>query len=233
MHRKSCANICHREFFSPLSCEMFNPLCGLFEYSTHDKHALRINPSSGVDPEHLNYFKFIGRCLGLGIFHRQFLDACFIVPFYKMVLKKKVVFADLESADAELYRSLKWMLYVVPDGISRSMPDPHRRDNDITDVIDQTFTITEERFGEIVMTELKPGGLDIPVTEENKKNYVDAVVEYRIPNEQFEALIDGFSELIPLDLINLFDERELEVLIGGVSEIDVYATYPSLFYTLY
>ena len=31
----------------------------------------------------------------------------------------------------------------------------------------------------------------------------------------------GFHELIPADLVNVFDERELELLIGGIAEIDV------------
>jgi hypothetical protein len=58
------------------------------------------------------------------------------------------------------------------------------------------------------------------------------VVEYRISRrvrDQFEAFMSGFSELIPQELINVFDERELELLIGGMSEIDVYVlTYSSL-----
>jgi E3 ubiquitin-protein ligase NEDD4 len=196
-----------REFFFLLSHEMFNPFYCLFEYSAHDNYTLQINPASGVNPEHLNYFKFIGRCLGLGIFHRRFLDAYFIVSFYKMILKKKVTLADLESVDAELHRGMTWML-----------------ENDITDIIDETFTTTEERFGEMVTIELKPGGADVEVNEDNKKDYVDAVVEYRISKrvkEQFEAFMSGFSELIPQDLITVFDERELELLIGGMSEIDV------------
>ena len=97
-------------------------------------------------------------------------------------------------------------------------------ENDITDVIDETFTTAEERFGEMVTIDLKPGGADIPVTEDNKKDYVDCVVEYRIfkrVQEQFEAFMSGFNELIPQELINVFDERELELLIGGMSEIDV------------
>ncbi|KAF8841200.1 HECT-domain-containing protein [Paxillus ammoniavirescens] len=196
-----------REFFFLLSHEMFNPFYCLFEYSAHDNYTLQINPASGVNPEHLNYFKFIGRCLGLGIFHRRFLDAYFIVSFYKMILRKKVTLSDLESVDAELHRGLTWML-----------------ENDITDVIDETFTTTEERFGELVTIELKPGGADVSVTEENKKEYVDAIVEHRISKrvkEQFEAFMSGFSELIPQELITVFDERELELLIGGMSEIDV------------
>ncbi|KAG5645003.1 hypothetical protein DXG03_007280 [Asterophora parasitica] len=196
-----------REFFFLLSHEMFNPFYCLFEYSAHDNYTLQINPASGVNPEHLNYFKFIGRCLGLGIFHRRFLDAYFIVSFYKMILKKKVTLSDLESVDAELHRGMTWML-----------------ENDITDIIDETFTTVEERFGEMVTIELKPGGADVPVTEENKKEYVEHIVDYRISKrvkEQFEAFMSGFSELIPQDLITVFDERELELLIGGMSEIDV------------
>lgn len=76
----------------------------------------------------------------------------------------------------------------------------------------------------MVTVELKPGGEEVPVTEDNKKEYVNCVVEYRISRrvkEQFEAFMSGFSELIPQDLVNVFDERELELLIGGMSEIDV------------
>lgn len=98
-------------------------------------------------------------------------------------------------------------------------------ENDITDIIDETFTTTEERFGEMVTIDLKPGGADVPVTEVNKIDYVDHVVDYRISKrvkEQFEAFMSGFGELIPQELITVFDERELELLIGGMSEIDVY-----------
>ena len=39
--------------------------------------------------------------------------------------------------------------------------------------------------------------------------------------EQFNCFAQGFNELIPQDLINVFDERELELLIGGIAEMDV------------
>ncbi|KAF8827633.1 hypothetical protein HHX47_DHR4000315 [Lentinula edodes] len=196
-----------REWFFLLSHEIFNPSYGLFEYSAHDNYTLQINPASGINPDHLSYFKFIGRCLGLAIFHRRFLDAYFVASFYKMMLGKHMTLTDLEGIDADLHRSLVWML-----------------ENDITDVLYETFTRTEDRFGEIVTIDLKPNGADIPVTEENKKEYVDAVVEYRISKrvkDQFNAFMEGLLELIPLDLISVFDEREMELLIGGISEIDI------------
>jgi len=196
-----------REFFFLLSHEMFNPFYCLFEYSAHDNYTLQINPHSGINPEHLGYFKFIGRVVGLAIFHRRFLDAFFIGAFYKMILRKKVTLQDMEGVDAEFHRTLSWAM-----------------ENDITDVIYSTFSVEDERFGEKVTVDLKPGGQDIEVTNENKKEYVELITEWRIQKrveEQFNAFIAGFHELIPADLVNVFDERELELLIGGIADIDV------------
>lgn len=125
----------------------------------------------------------------------------------------------MQNSTAVLHGCCKLPVYLV-------FLDAHSTpsENDITDVIDETFTTSEERFGELVTIDLKPGGADIPVTEENKRDYLDAVVEYRISKrikDQFEAFMSGFSELIPQELITVFDERELELLIGGMSEIDV------------
>ena len=190
-----------------LSHEMFNPFYCLFEYSAHDNYTLQINPHSGINPEHLGYFKFIGRVVGLAIFHRRFLDAFFIGAFYKMILRKKVALQDMEGVDAEFHRTLTWAM-----------------ENDITDVIYSTFSVEDERFGEKVTVDLKPGGKDIEVTNENKKEYVELITEWRIQKrveEQFNAFVAGFHELIPADLVNVFDERELELLIGGIADIDV------------
>ena len=101
-----------REWFFLLSHEMFNPSYGLFEYSAHDNYTLQINPASGVNPEHLDYFKFIGRILGLAIFHHRFVDAYFVPGFYKMALGKKVNIKDLEAIDYDLHKGLNWMLCV-------------------------------------------------------------------------------------------------------------------------
>ncbi|KAI9329015.1 hypothetical protein DFJ73DRAFT_790954 [Zopfochytrium polystomum] len=196
-----------REFFFLMSKEMFNPFYCLFEYSAHDNYTLQINPHSGINPEHLNYFKFIGRVVGLGIFHQRFLDAYFVTAFYKMILRRKITIKDMESVDADLHRSLQWML-----------------DNAIEDVLDLTFSTDNEHFGELQNIELKPGGASIAVTDENKKEYVELITEWRIVKrveEQFRAFQEGFNEIVPQDMINVFDERELELLIGGLADIDI------------
>jgi E3 ubiquitin-protein ligase NEDD4 len=73
------------------------------------------------------------------------------------------------------------------------------------------------------------------VTDANKKEYVDAIVEYRVHKrvlEQSEAIMEGLSELIPTDLLNVLDERELELLISGVTEVDMCALFLTFLHLL-
>lgn len=71
--------------------------------------------------------------------------------------------------------------------------------------------------------ELKPGGRNIRVTEETKHEYVDLVAEHILTNAirpQINSFLDGFNELVPRDLISIFNDKELELLISGLPEID-------------
>lgn len=196
-----------REFFQQLSHEVFNPAYGLFKYASSDNYTLQINPNSGINPEHLNYFKFVGRVVGLAVFHRRFLDAFFVGAMYKLMLHKKIILQDLESVDSEMYKSLCWML-----------------ENDITDILYETFSVEEDRYGEKVTIDLIPDGNTVDVDNENKTKFVELKTEWIISKpveQQFRSFMEGFNELIPQELVQVFDERELELLIGGLAEIDV------------
>ena len=39
--------------------------------------------------------------------------------------------------------------------------------------------------------------------------------------EQTKAFLDGFNEVVPLEWLQYFDERELELMLCGMQEIDV------------
>ena len=110
-------------------------------------------------------------------------------------------------------------------------------------VLSETFSVDDDQFGETRTIDLTPNGRNIDLTDENKKQYVELVFSAAVPylwkpltcssslvtewkiqkrvQEQFNAFITGFNELIPADLVNVFDERELELLIGGIADIDV------------
>nr|XP_033789579.1 E3 ubiquitin-protein ligase NEDD4-like isoform X9 [Geotrypetes seraphini] len=196
-----------REWFFLLSKEMFNPYYGLFEYSATDNYTLQINPNSGLcNEDHLSYFTFIGRIAGLAVFHGKLLDGFFIRPFYKMMLGKQITLKDMESVDSEYYNSLKWIL-----------------ENDPTE-LDLMFCIDEENFGQTYQVDLKPNGSEMVVTNENKREYIDLVIQWRFVNrvqKQMNAFLEGFTELIPIDLIKIFDENELELLMCGLGDVDV------------
>ena len=71
--------------------------------------------------------------------------------------------------------------------------------------------------------ELIPGGRNIRVTEENKQKYVDLIAEHRLTTAirpQINAFLEGFNELIHRDLISIFHDKELELLISGLPDID-------------
>uniref|UniRef100_A0A8C6Y9K2 E3 ubiquitin-protein ligase NEDD4-like n=1 Tax=Naja naja TaxID=35670 RepID=A0A8C6Y9K2_NAJNA len=196
-----------REWFFLLSKEMFNPYYGLFEYSATDNYTLQINPNSGLcNEDHLSYFTFIGRVAGLAVYHGKLLDGFFIRPFYKMMLGKPITLKDMESVDSEYYNSLKWIL-----------------ENDPTE-LDLMFCIDEENFGQTYQVDLKPNGSEIMVTNENKREYIDLVIQWRFVNrvqKQMNAFLEGFTELLPTDLIKIFDENELELLMCGLGDVDV------------
>ncbi|XP_034741880.1 E3 ubiquitin-protein ligase HECW2-like [Etheostoma cragini] len=171
-----------REFFFLVSRELFNPYYGLFEYSANDTYTVQISPMSAFVDNHHEWFRFSGRILGLALVHQYLLDAFFTRPFYKGLLRIPCDLSDLEFLDEEFHQSLQWM-----------------KDNDIEDMLDLTFTVNEEVFGQITERELKPGGAGIPVSEKNKKEYIERMVKWRIERgvaQQTESLVRGFYEFV-------------------------------------
>lgn len=196
-----------REWFYLLSKEMFNPYYGLFEYSAMDNYTLQINNLSGiVNEDHLTYYEFIGRVAGMAIFHGKLLDAFFIRPFYKMMLKKPISLMDMESVDSEYYNSMIWI-----------------KENDPAD-LELHFSVEEDRFGQITERDLIPNGRNIKVSNENKLQYIDQVIKWRFVSSveaQMRAFMKGVNALIPQNLLQIFDENELELLMCGLQDIDV------------
>ncbi|XP_041422031.1 E3 ubiquitin-protein ligase HECW1 isoform X1 [Xenopus laevis] len=196
-----------REFFFLLSQELFNPYYGLFEYSANDTYTVQISPMSAFVENHLEWFRFSGRILGLALIHQYLLDAFFTRPFYKALLRLPCDLSDLEYLDEEFHQSLQWM-----------------KDNDITEILDLTFTVNEEVFGQVTERELKSGGANIQVSEKNKKEYIEKMVKWRVERgvvQQTEALVRGFYEVVDSRLVSVYDARELELVIAGTAEIDL------------
>ncbi|CAH8599839.1 unnamed protein product [Schistosoma guineensis] len=99
------------------------------------------------------------------------------------------------------------------------------RENNIDECgLDVYFAMDYEVLGELRTHELKPGGRDILLTDANKAEYIDLMVNWRFSRgveDQTNAFLTGFEDVFPLQWLQYFDERELEVLLCGMQQIDV------------
>ena len=93
------------------------------------------------------------------------------------MLGRNVSLKDMETLDLDYYKSLVWML-----------------ENDITDIITETFSIEANDYGDKKIIDLVPSGRNTAVTEENKQEYVRMMVEYKLltsVQEQMEHFLKG------------------------------------------
>ena len=109
---------------------MFNVANALFVTDSNNSATFQPSPNSYVHPDHLAYFKFIGRVVGKALYDGQLLDAHFTRSFYKHILGTPITYEDIEAIDPDYYKNLKWMLQ-----------------NDITNVLDLNFSAELDHFG--------------------------------------------------------------------------------------
>lgn len=197
-----------REWFFLLSHEVLNPMYCLFEYAGKNNYCLQINPASSINPDHLTYFRFIGRFIAMALYHGKFIDTGFTLPFYKRMLNKRPTLKDLESIDPEFYNSIVWI-----------------KENSLEECGLELYFIQDmEILGKVTTHELKEGGESIRVTEENKEEYIMLLTDWRFTRgveEQTKAFLDGFNEVAPLEWLRYFDEKELELMLCGMQEMDM------------
>jgi E3 ubiquitin-protein ligase HUWE1 len=112
------------------------------------------------------------------------------------------------ETDPVFCKSLKWLL-----------------DNEIgldEPVVDFDFTANREGFGINEVIELIPDGKKTQVNDNNKDLYVSLQLHWRVNgsiSSQIKFLKQGFSEVIPLDEVSVFDPNELLLLLNGKSVV--------------
>uniref|UniRef100_K3WJQ6 HECT-type E3 ubiquitin transferase n=1 Tax=Globisporangium ultimum (strain ATCC 200006 / CBS 805.95 / DAOM BR144) TaxID=431595 RepID=K3WJQ6_GLOUD len=196
-----------KDWFLQVSKLALHKQRALFKLCDHNQ--FEIDSNSSRNASHLQYFRFLGKFIAKAIFDRQTLDLPFCDVIHKHLLHIPIVMDDLRQMDAQFHKSLTWMLK-----------------NSIADVIDETFSVEVEDGSskKPVVVDLKENGRDIPVTDLNKKEYVELVLQWRTEfgvKAQLDALNQGFHSLIPTSFVKMFDLSELRMLMNGKPMIDV------------
>jgi E3 ubiquitin-protein ligase HUWE1 len=179
-----------RDFFIELSKEMFNQNYSLFKWSDNGSTYMP-NPKSYVQTDHIRYFRFIGRVIGKAMFEGCLLECYFIKSIYKMMVGRKLNYRDLYDFDNSLFNGLNWCLLPTSN----------------VDELYETFSTSFDYFGRTEVVDLVPNGRNIDVTNQNKEYYVERKAYfhlYKSVQQQIDAFLDGFFEIIPRELASIF-----------------------------
>ncbi|XP_076294389.1 HECT, UBA and WWE domain containing E3 ubiquitin protein ligase 1 isoform X2 [Lasioglossum baleicum] len=197
-----------REWYVIISREIFNPMYALFTVSPGDRVTYMINSSSHCNPNHLCYYKFVGRVIAKAIYDNKLLECYFTRSFYKHILGILVKHTDMESEDYSFYKGLVYLT-----------------EHNIADLGSElTFSTEVNEFGVNDVRDLIPNGRNIIVTEETKLEYIRLVCQMKMTGairKQLNAFLEGFYDIIPKRLISIFNEQELELLISGLPNVDI------------
>ncbi|GJQ75479.1 hypothetical protein Trydic_g17567 [Trypoxylus dichotomus] len=194
-----------KEFLEESIKRIFDPALNFFKVTSEER--LYPSPTSYLQDNHLQLFEFVGRMLGKAIYEGIVVDVPFALFFLSQVLGQtaQALYScvdELPSLDAELYRSLNYVKHYKGD----------------VSELDLTFSVDEDSLGKLITHELIPGGKAVPVTNENKINYIHLMAHFHMHvqiKDQTSAFIRGFRSIINPEWLSLFSTPELQRLISG------------------
>ncbi|XP_043264433.1 ubiquitin-protein ligase E3C [Colletes gigas] len=192
-----------REFLSELLKTSVDPNRGFFRLTKDNM--LYPNPTVHLlvedFPEH---YYFIGRILGKALYENLLVELPFAEFFLSKIVGRQsdVDVHHLASLDPIMYRNLLYLKSYKGDVADLGLD----------------FTILSDELGERRVDELKPSGANIPVTNHNRIEYIHLMADYKLNKQiraQCYAFKRGIGNVIPLDWLQMFSNKELQVLISG------------------
>ena len=213
-----------KEWFILLTKSLFNPTTGLFDHIKDSRLCWFPIVSSSKSEEKIQsqeeYYYLLGVLIALAMFNGNILDLSFPKALYKKMCNEVLTFADY----AELY----------PETASNLLKMLEYTDDDLNEVFCLTFETTydkhmkakkgnkKSRKSNVVTVELCKNGSNIPVTQENKSDYVKLWIDFYLTKSvatSFERFMDGFNRVFSnCKSIALFNSEELERLLCGDDE---------------
>uniref|UniRef100_UPI00358E8D0A apoptosis-resistant E3 ubiquitin protein ligase 1 isoform X2 n=1 Tax=Myxine glutinosa TaxID=7769 RepID=UPI00358E8D0A len=205
-----------REWFEKICKALFDPANNLF-VSLQDTNQALVHPN----PHHptnlqLKMFEFAGRIVGkclyetaMGATCRQLVHARFTRSFLAQLIGLPMHYQYFRTDNPDFYNSK--VSYILQNDIS-SM--------DLT-FSEEVYT-AQGHLDQVV--DLIHCGSTIPVTNDNKYFYLNQLAQYRLATKvrvEVESFLKGLNDLVPENLLIIFDENELELLMCGMGSIDV------------
>ncbi|XP_039391016.1 apoptosis-resistant E3 ubiquitin protein ligase 1 isoform X5 [Mauremys reevesii] len=205
-----------REWFELICKALFDTTNQLFTRFSDNNQAL-VHPNPDRPPHlRLKVYEFAGRLVGkclyessLGGAYKQLVRARFTRSFLAQIIGLRMHYKYFETDDPEFYKSK--VCFILNN-----------------DVSEMELVFAEEKYNKLgqleKVVELVTGGAQVLVTNENKIFYLNLLAQYRLANqvrEEVDHFLKGLNELVPENLLAIFDENELELLMCGTGDISV------------
>lgn len=193
-----------REFFQLLCLELFDVNTGMWTHSVGDENITWFNSSCFWNDE--GYY-LTGVLVGLAVYNSVLLDVNFPQAVYRKLLGQPLGLEDM--VDASIKSGLQQLLEYEGD--------------DVEDVFCLNFEVNWMDLGVERKKELKPNGSNIPVTSDNKEEYVMLYVRWLLVDyvyPQFQSFEEGFMKVMENSTLELFRPEELELFVEGTPELD-------------
>ncbi|XP_059179233.1 probable E3 ubiquitin-protein ligase HECTD2 isoform X2 [Physella acuta] len=203
-----------KEWFLLLVRQIFLPNYGMFSY---DKlagvHWFSPNPC-----ENYQEFNLVGVLMGLAVYNSINLDIRFPPVCYRKLLSPAVVPFNNPRATVGVCNVTLHDLKGVKPEVAKGLQDLLDYDGDVEETFCLTFEVVQTLPGETRTLPLKPGGENIPVTNDNRKEYVQLYTEWVINTSiysQFQAFYHGFHSVCASNALIMLRPEEVETLVCG------------------
>ncbi|KAG5675377.1 hypothetical protein PVAND_005286 [Polypedilum vanderplanki] len=210
-----------REWIELICTALFEPVDGGLFCTFHEKRQALVHPNQNrASHLKLKYYEFAGKIVGkclyesaLGSSYRQLVRARFTRSFLAQLIGLRVHYKHFEQDDPELY--LQKIKYILDTDLDKN-------ENVEIYFVEEVYDNT---MGQLIRTvDLIPNGSKIRVRNSNKSQYLDALATHRLSNnvkEEIDSFLKGLNLIIPDNLLSIFDENELELLLCGTGEYSI------------
>ena len=193
-----------REFFQLLSAQLFDINSGMWSDRFDEDNVTWFNSDCFWNDEG---FYLVGILVGLAVYNSVLLDVRFPSAVYRKLLGLPLGLEDL--VDSRLRKSLKQLLDYEGD--------------DVEDIFCLTFSVDWMDLGTKRTVEFKPGGSNLPVTSDNKEDYVRLYVKWHLEESihpQYDGFERGFMKVMEHSTLEFMSPEELRLLVVGSTELD-------------
>ncbi|KAM6956864.1 putative E3 ubiquitin-protein ligase HECTD2 [Aplochiton taeniatus] len=210
-----------KEWFLLLVRQIFHTDYGMFTYLKDS----RCHWFSSWKCDNYSEFQLVGTLMGLAVYNSIALDIQFPPYCYRKLLTPPTVPCDQNAPVGMATATLDDLQQIMPE-LARGLGELLSYDGNVEEDFYLTFQVFQEEMGVVRSHNLKPGGDKIPVTKQNRKEYVLLYVDFLLNksiHKQFAAFYHGFHSVCASDALMLLRPEEVEMLVCGSPDLDLNA----------